>query len=583
MPETSGFFNAQLVEGEPDRAYEATDFANYYANLIGNGVFANPSNQLKAVSNEFDGLSIRLTAGNAYINGYWYNLSEDIILDFESNNSAVTRWDNIIISLDLNLRQISAKVVKGTSGAYRPTPVLIRDEFEYQLCIAQVSILKGMTKITDSQIYDLRGDTRVCGWVTGLVNQIDTTDLFSQYDSEFSDWFNTIQNKLSDNTAGKLQAQIDELSGAACRSQISSVVVKEDENTQLGESSIVTTKTQVYSIESCETTNELAVKSAKSPEDISGIKFLNPGWYRINLGFMGNLHVISTFSQIKFNDYTQFFAPELSFGLLGSKSQTFIPIVKTRKIYEELSSPSEAKDNPYVILKGDVDFDGKITSIDASAIETEYISGKPKFTPEQRKAADVDNNGVIDARDASAVLTEYTNRDKPIRRLGWYQYENSVPSNNLIKNPFCGVSEVFSEFIYLNVTREIVQNDEIWYLVCKTTSEVVPSFDSGEKVSRIDLLDFHSIQMEIMKIQSTAEISQNLIGIVGISRADYDELIRTGQDSPDTLYFVNETDGKVSLYYRGTKLSSGTTSGFGLTVEQLLSRGKIGFAEPVEV
>lgn len=63
-------------------------------------------------------------------------------------------------------------------------------------------------------------------------------------------------------------------------------------------------------------------------------------------------------------------------------------------------------------LIGDVDGNGKIDAMDASAVLTYYVL-KPddnnigfKFN---KKAADWDGNGVIDARDASAILTYYVN------------------------------------------------------------------------------------------------------------------------------------------------------------------------------
>lgn len=64
------------------------------------------------------------------------------------------------------------------------------------------------------------------------------------------------------------------------------------------------------------------------------------------------------------------------------------------------------------ILKGDVNFDGKITADDASLVMAEYtrISGglPGTFTPEQFEAADMDNDGVLSASDASEILRLYT-------------------------------------------------------------------------------------------------------------------------------------------------------------------------------
>lgn len=60
------------------------------------------------------------------------------------------------------------------------------------------------------------------------------------------------------------------------------------------------------------------------------------------------------------------------------------------------------------ILKGDVNFDGRITEDDAQLVLEEYTriaGGQPgTFTPEQFAAADMDDSGTLSADDASQIL-----------------------------------------------------------------------------------------------------------------------------------------------------------------------------------
>ena len=79
MAEYSGFFNAQLVNEKYDRVYDAGNFAEYFSTFIGDGVFAEPSNQLKVVPKS--GLTVTLKAGKAFIEGYWYKLMKIWILN----------------------------------------------------------------------------------------------------------------------------------------------------------------------------------------------------------------------------------------------------------------------------------------------------------------------------------------------------------------------------------------------------------------------------------------------------------------------------------------------------------------------
>lgn len=212
MSENSGFFNAQLVDGEPDRAYEASHFAAYYATLIDNGVFANPATNLQVVAGA-NALEVIVKAGKAFIQGYWYTNTENLSLSFSPNSgTGQVRWDEVILELNLSTRQIAAKVVTGTLSGTRPTPTVIRSGNVYQLCLAQLKIPPtGSPKLSNSYIYDIRSNSTYCGWVKGLIDQIDTTDLFNQYDASFTEFMDDVEYKLSDSTAGKLQFQIDDI------------------------------------------------------------------------------------------------------------------------------------------------------------------------------------------------------------------------------------------------------------------------------------------------------------------------------------------------------------------------------------
>lgn len=66
---------------------------------------------------------------------------------------------------------------------------------------------------------------------------------------------------------------------------------------------------------------------------------------------------------------------------------------------------------PESALKGDVNDDGLINAVDASAVLSEYAltstGGQPTFTQKQMKAGDVNEDGVINAVDASKILSYY--------------------------------------------------------------------------------------------------------------------------------------------------------------------------------
>lgn len=105
------------------------------------------------------------------------------------------------------------------------------------------------------------------------------------------------------------------------------------------------------------------------------------------------------------------------------------------------------------ILKGDVNFDGKITAVDASLVLAEIANiaaGTPTFTPEQFEAADMDDSGTLTAADASAILRIYNDGQT---------HDPTTPSQNVI---------VYTNGAQLivGVPEEVVTNGFTVYVDC---------------------------------------------------------------------------------------------------------------------
>lgn len=204
MAEKSGFFNALESGGAYDRVYDANDFAEYFALFIGNGVFADPMNQLKVVPKS--GLTVTLKKGNAFIDGYWYKLSEDMDFTLSPNGTSYAITDVIAVTFDKTNRVITAKKKERVSSI---TPV--NNGVVHELIVASISLGVGVSSITEGMITDQRPYEDYCGFVTGTVDQIDAGEMFTQLEAQFNEWFSTIQGKLTSDVAGSLQTQIDDL------------------------------------------------------------------------------------------------------------------------------------------------------------------------------------------------------------------------------------------------------------------------------------------------------------------------------------------------------------------------------------
>lgn len=198
MTVRSGFFNS--ING--DRKYDAGRFAEYFASFIGNGVFPNPSTGLQVVAN--DDMTVTVKPGKAWINGYILINDDDYILQLDPADGVLNRIDRVVARYDTTDREIRLQIKKGTPASSPVDPGLQRDADAYELGLADIYIGKGAISISQANITDLRFNNNYCGIVKGTVDQIDTTNLFAQYDDAFNTWFETVKDVLDDNTAGHL-------------------------------------------------------------------------------------------------------------------------------------------------------------------------------------------------------------------------------------------------------------------------------------------------------------------------------------------------------------------------------------------
>lgn len=188
-----GFFNS--VNG--DRKYNADDISNYFLKLISDGVFATPANAMQVQANS--GMTVQVSAGWGFIQCKWINNSVPYLLTLDASDVVLNRIDRIVLRLNASssVRTMSIAIKKGTAASSPVAPALTRVSGGiWELSLAQIYIGAGVTSISQSNITDERPNTSVCGYVTGLIDQIDTTDLFAQYNAAFNEWFASIKEDV---------------------------------------------------------------------------------------------------------------------------------------------------------------------------------------------------------------------------------------------------------------------------------------------------------------------------------------------------------------------------------------------------
>lgn len=177
-----------------DREYGSSDIREVVGKLIGNGVYATPSTNMQVVADS--GMNVKVQPGCCWISGAYgvVDTAETITITGTGTILIVARFD-----LSLSARSISLKAVTS----------LTRNASIYDIQLASISVPSGTTSITQSMITDTRQNGTVCGIVTGVIDQIDTTNLFAQYQSSFNAFMATLENTLTGDVAGNLLTLIN--------------------------------------------------------------------------------------------------------------------------------------------------------------------------------------------------------------------------------------------------------------------------------------------------------------------------------------------------------------------------------------
>lgn len=207
MAWTSGFFNSI----NNDRQYTADQISGMFEGLITNGVFASLGNKMVVQPNS--GMTIQINTGRGFFNGRWAKNDAPHLLTLAAADVTLNRYCAVCVRVDTNTSARTAEpYLKYSEFATNPVkPAMERSELVQEFCLAYVYIKANATAITAAEIEDTRANTDLCGWVTGLIEQLDSNTLWEQWDADFYAWFDRMKNQLTEDAAGNLQTQVDEV------------------------------------------------------------------------------------------------------------------------------------------------------------------------------------------------------------------------------------------------------------------------------------------------------------------------------------------------------------------------------------
>ena len=203
---TSGFFNSK----NGDRKYTAVQISKYFEGILTDGVLAAVGDKLQVVASS--GMTISVKSGRGLIRACWIDNSSAISLTHEKSEVYLDRIDSVVLMCDESdaVRGGDIYIKKGTPAESPEAPSLLESLSKKEICLADVYIPKQTTEITQANITDQRPGKK-CGWVTGLVEQVDTAGITEQQREIFQDMMDYYTGKLGDEPATNLQTQILDL------------------------------------------------------------------------------------------------------------------------------------------------------------------------------------------------------------------------------------------------------------------------------------------------------------------------------------------------------------------------------------
>jgi hypothetical protein len=193
-----GFFDAV----NNDRLYTADQMNLPYKRVISNGVFATPqgtpSTDLQ-VSSAGTGMAITVQPGEGIFADKWFNNPSILTITVPSNTSINPRVDSVIVQVDGRTSGRVGNIVyrTGTPAASPAVPPIntIQNVTEYR--VANIYVAANANYINNDAITDLRGSS-LCPWVTSLIQQVDTSTLWQQWQDAYQNFYNSATTNYED-------------------------------------------------------------------------------------------------------------------------------------------------------------------------------------------------------------------------------------------------------------------------------------------------------------------------------------------------------------------------------------------------
>ena len=203
-----GIYLGSDDDGNPmyDREYFSEEVASVLDGFYKTGVYPNPSGNLRVFSKQ--GMSIGVRAGKAIIKGRTYSLSDTKELTVKDSLGLQDRIDRVVLRLDLNERLIRLNIIEGTPSTNAKAPKLLRNDSIYDIGLAEISVKRNTTNITEANIKDTRHISEICGLMGHKIDDFDGAEIYKRYEAMLIETTQALVESLGSNEVDLLLKEI---------------------------------------------------------------------------------------------------------------------------------------------------------------------------------------------------------------------------------------------------------------------------------------------------------------------------------------------------------------------------------------
>jgi hypothetical protein len=181
MAQLYKFFNSAPGDS---RSYQAADFADYFGSILSTGLIHTDSIPGMEVIVEDGSLRTYVSPGKAIMRGHLYENTTSEYLNHSLPESSADRIDRIVLRLDLrnSERNILLHIKEGDPSTNPTVPELQRDNFIYELSLAQIRVRANTSSFEPTDLIDERLDEQLCGLVNSMLT-VPTSQFLNEWET----------------------------------------------------------------------------------------------------------------------------------------------------------------------------------------------------------------------------------------------------------------------------------------------------------------------------------------------------------------------------------------------------------------